>query len=67
MLNTTCYLILKLLCPVPLSLAHPDGTRRKTMKNALMQVVKSYKTSTKEDKLPPKQNAAFLVELMALI
>ena len=55
------------LCPVPLSLTHPDGTRRKMTKSALMNVVKSYKTSTEEDKSPPKQNAAFLVGLMALI
>ena len=55
------------LCPVTLSLAHPDGTRHKTTKTALMKVVKSYKTSTEEDKSPPKQNAAFLVGLMALI
>ena len=55
------------LCPVPLSLAHPDGTRRKTMKSALMKVVKSYKTNAEEDKSPPKQNVAFLVVLMALI
>ena len=55
------------LCRVPLSLAHPDGTRRKTTKSALRKVVKSYKTSTEEDKTPPKQNAAFLVDLMALI
>ena len=55
------------LCPVPLSLAHPDGTRRKTTKSALMKVVKSYKTSIEEDKSPPKQNATFLVDLMALI
>ena len=47
------------LCPVPLSLAYPDGPRRKTTKSALM--------STGEDKSPPKQNAAFLVDLMALI
>ena len=52
---------------VPLSLALPDGKRRKTTKSALMKVVKSYKTSTEEDKSPPKQNAAFLVDLMALI
>ena len=32
-----------------------------------MKVVKSYKTSIEEDKSPPKQNAAFLVDLMALI
>ena len=55
------------LCPVPLSLTNPDGTRRKMTKSALMNVVKSYKTSTEEDKSPPKQNAAFLVGLMALI
>ena len=55
------------LCPVLLSLAHPDGTRRKTTKSALMRVVKSYKTNTKEDKLPLKQDAAFLVDLLALI
>ena len=55
------------LCPVSLSLAHPDGTRRKTTKSALMKVVKSYKTGIEEDKSPPKQNAAFLVDLMALI
>ena len=55
------------LCPVPLSLTHPDGTRRKMTKSSLMNVVKSYKTSTEEDKSPPKQNAAFLVGLMALI
>ena len=55
------------LCPVPLSLAYPDDTRRKMTKSALMKVVKSYKTSTEEDKSPPKQNAAFLVDLMALI
>ena len=29
------------LSPVPLSLSHPDGTRRKTMKNSLMSVVNS--------------------------
>ena len=55
------------LCPVPLSHAHPDSTRCKMTKNALMKVAKSYKTSTEEYKLPPKQNAAFLVDLMALI
>ena len=55
------------LCPVPLSLAHPDDTRRKTAKSALTKVVKSYKTKTKEDKSPPKQNAAFLVDFVALI
>ena len=56
------------LYPVPLSLAHPDSTRRKMTKSALMKVVKSYKTSTEEHKSPAKQNAAFLVDLiMALI
>ena len=55
------------LCPIPLSLAHPDSTRHKMTKSALIKVVKSYKTSTEEYKSPPKQNAAFLVELMALI
>ena len=55
------------LCPVPLSLAHPHGTRRKTTKSALMKVVKKYKTKTEEDKSPPKQNALFLVDLTALI
>ena len=38
------------LCPVPLSLAHPDGARCKMTKSALMKVVKSYKTSTEKDK-----------------
>ena len=38
------------LCPVPLSLAHPDGTRRNTTKSSLLKVVKSYITSTQEDK-----------------
>ena len=32
-----------------------------------MKVVQIYKTSTEEDKSPPKQNTAFLVDLMALI
>ena len=32
-----------------------------------MKVVQIYKTSTEEDKSLPKQNAAFLVDLMALI
>ena len=32
-----------------------------------MKLVKSYKTSTEKDKSPPKQNAAFLVDLIALI
>ena len=32
-----------------------------------MKVVKSYKTNAEEDKSPPKQIAAFLVDLMALI
>ena len=30
------------LCPVPLSFAYPDGTRRKTTKSYLMHIVKSY-------------------------
>ena len=55
------------LCPVTLSLAHPNGTRHKKTKSALMKVVKSYKTSTEEDKPPPKQNAAFFLDLMVLI
>ena len=55
------------LCPVPLALAHLKGTRRKTTKNASIKVVKSYITNTEEDKSPPKQTAAFLVELMAFI
>ena len=38
------------LCPIPLSLAHPHGTRCKMTKSALMKVVKSYKTSTEKDK-----------------
>ena len=56
------------LCPVPLSLANPDGSRRKTTKSALMKVVRSYESSTDEEETtPPKQNSAFLVDLMALI
>ena len=39
----------------------------KMAKSALMKVAESYKTRTEEDKSPPKQNAAFLVDLMALI
>ena len=50
------------LCPGPLSLAHPDGTLK-----CINESSKSYKTSTEEDKSPPKQNAAFVVVLMALI
>ena len=50
------------LCPVPLSLAHPDGTRRKTAKSTLMKVVSSYKNSNEEDTFPPKQNAAFMID-----
>ena len=42
------------LCPIPLSLAHPDGTRRKTTKSTLMKVISSYKTSDDEDTFPPK-------------
>ena len=55
------------LCPVPLSFAHPDGTRRKTTESTLMKIIKSYKTRTEEDKSTPKQNATFLVDLTALI
>ena len=56
------------LCPVPISLANPDGSRRKTTKRALMKVVRSYENSTDEEETaPPKQNSAFLVNLMALI
>ena len=44
------------LCLVPLSLAHSDGTTRKmnAWMSALMKVIKSFKTSTEEDKSPPK-------------
>ena len=47
------------LCSVALRFAHPDGTRPKTTKSALMKVVKNYKSSNEEDKSPPKQNAGF--------
>ena len=50
------------LCPVPLCLTHPDGTRHKMTKSVVLTVV-SYTTRTEEDKPPPKQNAAFLVAL----
>ena len=49
------------LCPVPLCLTHPDGTRHKMMKSVLNVV--SYTIRTEQDKPPPKQNAAFLVAL----
>ena len=43
------------LCPVPLSLENPDGSRRKTTKSALMKVVRSYESSTDEEETtPPK-------------
>lgn len=44
------------LCSVPLSLAHPDGTRRKTTKNSLMKVINSYKHNASDDLLPLKKN-----------
>ena len=47
------------LFPGPLSLAHPDGTLK-----CINESSKSYKTSTEEDKSPPKQNAAFVVGLI---
>ena len=56
------------LCLVPLSLANLHGSRCKTTKSALMKVVRSYESSTDEEEaIPPKQNSAFLVDLMALI
>ena len=55
------------LCPIPLSLVHPDGNRRKTTKSTLMKVISSYKISDDEDTFPPKQNSAFIIDLMALI
>ena len=55
------------LSPVPLSLSHPDGTRRKTMKSSLMSVINSYYDTNLDLPLPPKQTSMYIVDLMALI
>ena len=55
------------LCPVPLSLAYPDGTRRKTTKSSLMNIVTNYCNFTDPEPLPAKQGTVYIVDLMALI
>ena len=55
------------LSPVPLSLSHPDGARRKTMKSSLMTVINSYYDTDLDLPLPPRQTSTYIVDLMALI
>ena len=55
------------LSPVPLSLSHPDGTRRKTMKSSLMSVINSYYDTNLDLPLPSRQTSMYIVDLMALI
>ena len=54
------------LCSVPISLAHPDGSLRKTTKSALMHLLE--KDVTCRSSLPTSQPpTAFLIDAMALI
>ena len=55
------------LTPIPLSLAHPDGTRRTTPKSALMKVFDNYQNLSTITTLPAKDGNTFLIDLMALI
>ena len=54
------------LSPVPLSLAHPDGSRRKTNKSAVMNTIRTYQVSHPLV-LPPKDGNTYMVDLMALL
>lgn len=57
------------LCPVPLSLANPDGSRRMTSKSQLTQILLSYCDKSPEDSRLPCEtsSSAYLVDLLALI
>ena len=55
------------LSPVPLSLSHADGTRRKTMKSSLMSLINSYYDTNLDLPLSPRQTSTYIVDLMALI
>ena len=60
------------LYPVPLCLAHPDGSRRTTAKSKFMEVILSYCNSSIDPKelgtrVPKDSVSAYLVDLMALI
>ena len=55
------------LSPVPISLSHPDGTRRKTTKSSLMNIINSYCDTNFDHSLPPRQTSTYMVDLMALI
>ena len=60
------------LYPVPLCLAHPDGSRHTTAKSKFMEVILSYCNSSIDPKelgtrVPNDSVSAYLVDLMALI
>ena len=54
------------LSPVPISLSHPDDTR-KTTKSSLMNIINSYCDANFDHSLPPRQTSTYMVDLMALI
>ena len=59
------------LCPVPLSLANPDGSRRVTSKSKLIEViiknVKSPVSHPRESQPPKEIVSAFIVDMMACL
>jgi hypothetical protein len=59
------------LCPVPLSLANPDGSRRVTTKSKLTEIiiknVKSPVLHPRESQPPKETVSAFIVDMMASV
>ena len=54
------------LSPVPLSIAHPDGTRRTNQKSDLLGIIKNHHKS-RNIHLPSKNNAVFIIDIIAQI
>ena len=54
------------LFPVPLSIAHPDGTRRTNQKSDLLGIIKNHHKS-RNIPLPSKNNAVFIIDIIAQI
>ena len=59
------------MCPVPLSLANPDGSRRVTTKSKLTEIiiknVKSPVLHPRESQSPKETVSAFIVDMMASV
>lgn len=56
------------LGPVPQSLAHPDGTRRRTTKSKLLDLFLEYCKVVSSSQLPDKSEvSAYIVDLMAMV